>query len=49
MRGNVTVVNQNDNADSRTPGIYDTVGALLIQTPFVQNSRKYEKRRIWNR
>jgi hypothetical protein len=37
MSGNVTVVNQNDGAASRTAGIYDTVGALMVPSPFVQN------------
>jgi hypothetical protein len=35
MSGNVTVVNRN-NA-STTAGLYDTVGTLMIPSPFVQN------------
>ena len=35
MTGNVTVVNQN-NA-STTAGLYDTVGALMVPSPFIQN------------
>jgi hypothetical protein len=37
MAGNVTVVNQNNGAVSTTAGLYDTVGALMVPSPFVQN------------
>jgi plastocyanin len=38
MTGNVTVVNQNNNgAASTTAGTYDTVGTLMVPSPFVQN------------
>ena len=38
MAGNVTVVNQNNGAAaSTTAGLYDTVGALMVPSPFVQN------------
>lgn len=35
MTGNVTVVNQNN--DSTTAGLYDTVDALMVPSPFFQN------------
>jgi plastocyanin len=37
MAGNVTVVNRNNDAVSTTAGLYDTVGVLMIPSPFVQN------------
>ena len=37
MAGNVTVVNQINGAASTTAGLYDTVGALMVPSPFVQN------------
>jgi hypothetical protein len=38
MTGNVTVVNQNNSgAASTTAGTYDTVGTLMVPSPFVQN------------
>jgi hypothetical protein len=37
MAGNVTVVNQNNGAASTSAGLYDTVGALMVPSPFVQN------------
>jgi plastocyanin len=37
MAGNVTVVKQNNGAASTSAGLYDTVGALMIPSPFVQN------------
>jgi len=38
MTGNVTVVNQNNGAASRTVGTYDTVGTLMVPSPFVQSA-----------
>jgi hypothetical protein len=35
--GNVTIVNQNNGAASITASLYDTVGALMVPSPFVQN------------
>src|ERR687892_1913121 len=37
MAGNVTVVNQNNGAASITASLYDTVGTLMVPSPFVQN------------
>jgi plastocyanin len=37
MAGNVTVVNRNNDAVSTTAGLYDTVGVLMVPSPFVQN------------
>jgi plastocyanin len=37
MTGNVTIVNQNNGAASITTGTYDTVGTLMVPSPFVQN------------
>ena len=37
MTGNVTVVNQESAAASTTAGTYDTVGAIMVPSPFVQN------------
>jgi plastocyanin len=37
MTGNVTVVNQNNGVASTAAGNYDTVGILMVPSPFVQN------------